>query len=106
MKNYLNDMNKKLTFQYLEDIENQDGSRTQLWKDKTTLWGSITPLNGKINPEYGKLNTTITHLIIIRFNKNINANQRILFNNRYFYINFILNIEEKNKFLEIYCEEK
>lgn len=68
------------------------------------MWGSVD--SGSTDNKFGKVNTNITYLIIIRYNDNIIVAQIIAFNNRYFYINYILNSNEANKYLEIYCEEK
>ena len=106
MKNYLNNLNKRLQFQILEENQNDDGSISYNWVDDCVLWGSVDSIKGSTDNKFGKVNTNITHLIIIRYNDNITVAQRIVFNNRYLYINYILNPNEANKYLEIYCEEK
>lgn len=106
MKNYLNNLNKRLQFQILEENQNDDGSMSYNWVDDCVLWGNIDSIKGSTDNKFGKVNTNITHLIIIRYNDDITVAQRIVFNNRYFYINYILNPNEANKYLEIYCEEK
>lgn len=106
MKKYLDFLNKRLQVQTLIEAQDADGTTDYKWVNKYILWGSVKSIKGYVNNKFGKLNVNITHLIIIRYNDNITSSQRILFNNRYFYINYILNPNESNEYLEIYCEEK
>jgi SPP1 family predicted phage head-tail adaptor len=106
MKSYLNKLNKKLQFQVLNEVCNSDGSRNYIWVDSELLWGNIEPIKANCSEIFGKMNIVATHLIVVRYNSNILPSQRIIFNNRHFYISYILNPNEENKYLEIYCEER
>ena len=101
MKSYLNKLNKKLQFQVLNEVFNDDGSRSYTWNDNDVLWGSIEPLKAKYLEICGKMEANITHLIVVRYIDNILPSQRIVFNNRHFYINYMLNPNEENKYLKI-----
>ena len=49
--------------------------------------------------------TKITHSIIIRYLNKVDINMRIVYNDRKFTIKSIINMDEKNKYNKILCEE-
>lgn len=106
MKSFLNKLNNKIIIQNYIAINN-DGAITFEWQTEAIpeIWACIQPISGRIDDTLYKINTKLSHIITIRYLNNISINDRIIYNNRIFFIKYIINIEEKNKYLDIYCEE-
>jgi SPP1 family predicted phage head-tail adaptor len=51
------------------------------------------------------LQEKVTHEITIRYMKNIDTNSKITFGTRSFAINGIINVDERDRFLTLLCEE-
>jgi SPP1 family predicted phage head-tail adaptor len=47
-----------------------------------------------------------THIIRVRYNKVVSRRHYIMYGERRFEIRFINNVDEANRFLDIYCKEK
>lgn len=107
MKSFLNKLNNKITIQNYIAVNN-NGSITFEWQteNNSEIWACIQPTSGLIEDNFCKINTKLSHVITIRYLNNISINDRIIYNNRIFYIKYIINVEEKNKYLTIYCEEE
>ncbi len=71
-----------------------------------TIWGEIVPLKGLEQIESMKEGVTITHRIKIRYRKDIKGEWRIKFGDRYFNIISIVNVKERNEYLDLICKEE
>ena len=94
-----------ITFQELEEEVNSFGEMTKEWIDKFSTRAGIYPLSGKEFFSVDKLNTEISHKINIRYRADIKPSMRIKFNDRYFYIESIINFQEKNILIQIMAKE-
>jgi SPP1 family predicted phage head-tail adaptor len=78
----------------------------------TTQWGTVGTIKAWIKPTSGnerlsqdRLEATTTHRIYVRFTSVIKTSDRINFNGRYMQIRALINMEERDKWLEIYADE-
>ena len=98
------DMRHRITFQKLLDKQDEYGESNE-WEDVKIVWADVRPLSGKQFFQAKQINAEISHSIFIRYQDGIKTNMRIKFKDRYFEILYIINVEEKNKYLKIYCRE-
>lgn len=78
-----------------------------------TTWATIYPnVMAKIKPVSGgermramQLNATISHRIFLRYIDGIKPAMRVKFGDRLFQIRLPLNLEERDRWLELHCEE-
>ena len=70
-----------------------------------TVWGSIAPLTGRKVEIAQQVNAEATHEVIIRYRDDVKADDYILFGSRKFAIVSNLNIDERNRTIEILCKE-
>lgn len=77
-----------------------------------TTWATIHTINAMIKPVSGgermramQLNATISHRIFLRYIEGIKPAMRVKFGDRLFQIRLPLNLEERNRWLELHCEE-
>lgn len=70
------------------------------------LWANIRPVYGREKWQAQQAQAEISHKVTIRYRKNINRSQVLSFNGKEHDIQYIINIGEKNKFLEIQVMER
>jgi head-tail adaptor len=77
------------------------------WEDLTPkqVWAAIRPIFGEANER------STTHSIEVRYHPQISLDTRIAFEDaakgttRYFYVRGVQNVDEKNRRLQLLCEE-
>jgi len=87
---------------------NTVGTITTTWGTVATIWGSIEPLRVYSKEFYGSAlyNADMTGTIIIRYTADIKPDYRILFETRTFEIISIINIDEKDKEMQLMVKEE
>ena len=84
------------------------GGLDKPWATPTTVakvWAAIQPLRGAERLKAQQLEESITHKITIRYRTGISPSQRVNFKGRIFNIRSVINVEERNRWLELLCEE-
>ena len=76
------------------------------WTTLHTTRANIKPLKGNENFISDQIHAETTHLITMRYLKPLDTSMRINFNGRFFDILSIINIEEKNRALQILAKEQ
>ncbi|MEB1809030.1 MAG: phage head closure protein [Bacillaceae bacterium] len=76
------------------------------WEEIATLWASVEPLRGRDFYEAQQSQAEISHKVIIRYREGVERSQTINFKGRRFDIEYIINPNEKNQFLELMCVER
>jgi SPP1 family predicted phage head-tail adaptor len=70
-----------------------------------SVYANVVPKSGKEIYKRGKLVGSVTHEITIRYRTDITNASRISFNNKLFNIRSIINIDERDRYLKLMCEE-
>lgn len=70
-----------------------------------TVWGRIKPLRGRERPHAGRLDARHSHRITIRYRADVTTAQRIRSGARLFDIRAVSNRDERNQWLDLFCEE-
>lgn len=99
------DLRHQVTIQQFESIDDGGGGHEEVWTDLTTVWGSVEPLNGKERYDAQQIQATLSHKIRIRYYPNLKPSMRVKFETRVFNILSIINFEERNRELQLMCEE-
>ena len=87
----------KLTNDYGEVEINNDG----IWTEVMTIKAGIYPISGREFFAAETVNSEITHKVKIRYTEGLKPNMRIVFNNRIFSIESIINFKELNIELQL-----
>lgn len=95
----------RITIQNLTYTQDDYGAPTEIWKTYHTCNASIEPLRGREFFAAQKENSEVTHKAIIRYKSGLKTSMRVNFNNRYFNIKSIINIEERNKEIHLMLTE-
>lgn len=85
----------------LGDTRKVGGGRDAVWKIKFSTSAKITPSQKNDLLESQNLQQQTSHKITIRYRDGITSNMRIRFKGRFMFIKSLIDIDERNKFIEI-----
>lgn len=95
----------KITFQLNNEIKNEFNEITNVWADFTQVFAQIVPLRGDEKYQSQHLKTEVNHKIRVRYQDNLTSKMKIIYGDREFNIDSIINHYEKNKELQIMATE-
>jgi SPP1 family predicted phage head-tail adaptor len=81
------------------------GGWTEEWSTLATVRAAIWPKKMVEQVEAGKRTATVTHQIRVRYLDGIDEECRVVFGDRVFEVISVLNVEERNRTLDLMCEE-
>jgi len=81
------------------------GGGDNTWATYATVRAFIKPMSGNERLFSQRLEAVATHRIFIRYRADLSTTDRIDFNGRLMQIRALINLEEANKFIEIYADE-
>jgi SPP1 family predicted phage head-tail adaptor len=96
----------RLTIQKKELV--RDAAKLQHTTQPVTVcevWGSVEPLNGSESTKADQEVALATHRVVIRWRAGIEPQMEVLFRGRTLGIESVLNIEERDRKLELMCVE-
>jgi len=83
---------------------NSFGETIKTWETTSCPWASVMPLQGRELEIAKQINSQIDHAVVIRFQE-IATTNRLIFKGRTLEILSILNVEERDHELHIFCRE-
>ena len=95
----------RVTIQQLTRVEDEGGGYAEVWTEVATVWAAIKPLRGNERYEAQQIQSTLTHKVIMRYRAGIKPQMRILYGNRVFEIEAVIDVDERHKWLELLCSE-
>ncbi len=98
----------RVTIQKLNEAQGSTGEILKgdaQWTDFATVWASIKPLRGRELFIAQQVSAEVNIQIGFRFLKGVVPRMRILFGAREFDVKEVLNLEERNRELELLCKE-
>lgn len=81
------------------------GARTPTWGIWQTVYANVQPVSGRLVTFAKTMGATVSHRIQIRHLAGILPTDRVTFGDRVFTINAALNVDERDRELELYCTE-
>ena len=84
------------------------GQGADPWADPVvvaTVWGRVEPLTGGERQRALQIEDRVTHRVTIRYRAGITPRMRIAFGARRVNSRAVINPEERNRMLELLCEE-
>lgn len=81
------------------------GGSTQVWQTVTPARAWIKPISGGERLQALRLESDVTTRVFVRYGVDVTASDRINYTGRLYVIKAVLNLEEANKWLEIYAVE-
>ena len=95
----------QVTIQERSTTQDEWGTPEDTWTDVVTVWASIQGLRGDESARAQQIGSQATSKIVIRYYAGITTSNRIKFGDRYFDIEHIDNVLEKNETLVMMCKE-
>lgn len=95
----------RVTIQQLTRVEDEGGGYEENWADIATVWAAVKPMRGNERYEAQQVQSTLTHKVTIRYRAGIKPQMRLLYGNRFFNIEAVIDIEERHRWLELLCSE-
>lgn len=95
----------RVTIQEPIRAKDAGGGSTRTWTNVATVGAKIEPLKGMERLRAMQIEDSVTHKVTIRYRSGVKAAQRLLFGTRAFNIRAALNLEERNLWLELLCDE-
>ena len=113
VKSTLGKMRQRLKIQYQTRTADGGGSENVTWTDSVTVFGFIQPQTGAERLFGDQLEERITHLITIRFRRDISHKNRLVYeffrankkHTRIFNVKRVINRDTADKYSDILCEE-
>ncbi len=99
------DLRHSITIQTFTKTRVAGGGHTRAWATHVTARACIEPLTGRERRHAMQLQDSVSHKITIRYQAGIIPAMRILFGTRLFNIRAAINLEERNKWIEIMADE-
>lgn len=101
----------RVDLEYATGASDDGGGMEQVWLPKATLWASIEPTSGREAVIAGRLSSEVTHTVTIRYRQDIKPADRFRLTQpdkpaRTFEIGAIVNVNERNRWLRCFCEER
>lgn len=96
----------RVTVQTRTQTPDGQGGFTETWTDGATVWCSITTLKAYQRFQAMQMQTPATHQIVMRYRTDVDTNARLKFGGRVFWVQEVMNVELRNRFLEIKVNER
>lgn len=105
MSNSIGKMRYKVKVERATNTRDAGGGLSQAFSSVATIYANIKPKSANSAYRQGMLQEKVTHEITIRYMKNIDTNSKITYGTRSFAVNGIVNVDERDRFLTLLCEE-
>lgn len=98
-------MRRQAVLESPQEVSDGAGGYSLSWQEEATLWAEMRPLSGKEKVVADKLQASLTHRVVLRYRDGVTPQMRLQMDGRYFNIRRVINVEERNEFLELLVEE-
>lgn len=98
-------LREPLVFQRQTLTSDGKGGQAITWQTLFSTYGEVKPLSGRETMFAMKLEGKVTHRIYIRYRSDLTEVDRVVVRNEPYQIRAVLNIEMRNRWLELLCEQ-
>ena len=105
MTNSIGKMRHQVEIQRPVNTTDTGGGSARTWATVSTRWANIKPVSGVETYRQGQVQEALTHEIMIRHTSDIGTNYRVKYGTRVFNIKHLRNIDERNRFIIMKCDE-
>lgn len=96
--------NRRITFQKLTTIIDEEGYQKEDWQDLITVWAYIKNLHGDEFFKAQAINSKDSVKINMRYIKGLDTSMRVIYNGKPYNILYVDDIEENHIEIELLCE--
>jgi len=102
----IGELKHRVTIQRAALAQDSSGSTAETWSTLATVYAAIKPLKGREYFAAQQVQAETTHEITIRYRADVTALTRVVFGNRTFEIQSVINSMEANRWLILMCAER
>lgn len=95
----------RVTIQQRAATQDGFGEPSDTWTDIATVWANVQPLRGEERFTAQQMQAAIDHKVTMRYRAPLSAQNRLMFGARILDIESVVNIDERNRTLEVFCKE-
>lgn len=99
------ELRHRVRIQQLVTGRDDTGGFSETWADVATVWAAIEPIRGREYFEAQQVNAEVSHRIKCRYRSGILPVMRAVFGVRIFRIEAVINVDERNRELQLMCIE-
>jgi len=101
----IGDLRHRIVFEQPVEVDDGHGGHVVSWATFATVWAAVEPISGREYFEAHQMQREVTHRVKIRSLPGLDENMRIIFNDRVFEIESIIDLDERRYFMELLCRE-
>ena len=105
MANSIGKMRYRVKVENSTNTRDAGGGISQSFSPVTYIYANIKPTNANSTYRQGMVQEKVTHEVTIRYMNNISTNSRVTYGTRNFNVKGIVNVDERDRFLKLLCEE-
>jgi len=99
-------MRHNAAIQQYTDVADGGGGSARTWSNViASQLGFLKPISGNERLHADQLEAVVTHKFLTRYTATIVPKMRLVYGGRNFNIRAVINIEERNRFLELHLQE-
>jgi len=102
---YAGRLNRRVTIKSRTETSDSQGGYTTTWSTLASVWAEIVPISAREAFHRQGLQPGTTHRFKIRYRSDVDTTQQIYLGDRVFYIRGIQNLDERDRWLQLLCEE-
>lgn len=87
------------------ETRGDDGSTVQTWRTLATVWADVRPVSGREQEIAARTAENVSHRIELRYRPGVDARCRIVWGARVFGVQSVINEDERDRTLVLYCQE-
>lgn len=99
-------MNKRVEIMELAQISDGGGGYEDALVPVKKVWANINPVSGREYWQAQQAQAQISHKVTIRYLQDLNRSHVLSFNGKKYDIQYVINVNEENRFLEIQVLER
>ncbi|KZZ86229.1 phage head closure protein [Bacillus sp. SJS] len=99
-------LNSKISIKGLTRTSDNAGGYEDKFEVIKYVWAFIKPISGREYYQAQQSQSVITHTFVVRYDAEIDRTQVIEYQGRKFDIQYIINVDEQNRYLEIQALEQ
>ncbi len=98
-------LRQRVQIQTYSEIQDATFKTLKTFTTIATVFAEIKPVKGYVTFDTKQIDQTVTHKVTIRYQPYITSENWLYMNSRRFRIRSVRNIDERNRYLELLCEE-
>ena len=97
---------KRIKLEKPIQIKNSYNELEETWQTVGERWANVIPMRSRELLAAGQVNEQINHRVEIRYIKDLDSTWRIVYRDKVLNIDSVINVEDRNRYLELVCIEE